>query len=375
MSKGKILFVTRYHHLRYTGGAELQCWMLATELVRRGWEAHYVSENNRPDAPTELDGVKLHYLPEGPPWHDCNRAGIERVMRELEPDVIYNRVFNLYTAHAMAFAPAKAVTIWAAAAANDGTVFGLFGDLWKNKPLPQFLAMLPQAFYSRTKARQGALSAKLQLAQSSLQAERLMAHGYQPVLLRNSIRIENEPAQSHDGPPVVLWVGSVKKHKRPELFYELARRCADLDCEFVMAGELQDEFSREPLARAQAELKKFKYLGFVPPEQIGEHFSRAHLLVSTSHAEGFPNTFIQAWLRGVPVLSLDVDPDRLLSVEKLGTVANSLNELESSLRDLLGDVGLRREMGARAREFTFKEFDLRQNVDRLENLIGERQSH
>lgn len=372
MSKRRILFVIRYHYLRRTGGAELQCWMLAKEFARRGWDVHYLSENDRPDAPRELDGVTLHYLPENPVWHDSNRAGVERVMRELQPDVVYNRVYNLYTALAVEFAPKHTVTVWAAAAAYDGRILGLFADMWQTKSLKQYLILLPEVFFIRARARRWALRAKLQLAQSLEQAERLRRHGFRPELLRNSIEFGETNLQTHNGRPVVLWVGSVKKYKRPEIFYELARRCQDLDCEFVMAGEVQDEQSREPLERAQRELKQFRYAGFVAPELIGKLYDRAHLFVSTSRAEGFANTFIQAWLRGIPVVSLDVNPDQLLSTGGLGAAASTVDVLEQKLREFIQRPDLRRESGARAREFTLKEFNLHANVDRLEELIRAR---
>lgn len=167
----------------------------------------------------------------------------------------------------------------------------------------------------------------------------------------------------------MLWVGSIKKWKRPELLWELARRCQDLECQFVMAGELQDELSKEPLAQAERELSNFHYAGFVSPDQICKLYDKAHVLVSTSRAEGFPNTFTQAWLRGIPVLSLDVNPDGLLTNGGLGAHATDMDGLEQKLRNLLANPELRKQIGQRAQEFAKKEFDLQANVDKLEELI------
>lgn len=366
----RILFVTKYHYLRYIGGAELQCWMLAREFQRRGWDVHYVSENDRPDAPADLDGIRLHYVPEFPNWKEGNRGGIQRVIKEIRPDVVYNRVFDLYTAHAINLAPKHAVTVWAAAGQHDGEVASVLGDIWQTKSLMQFLVLLPQTLWTRKQAQRAALRAKIHLAQSKEQIERLSALGFHPKLIRNSLQstIDVE-RQAHEGKPLVLWVGSVKQWKRPELFFELANRCKDLDCEFVMVGDLQDKQSEASLERAQRELSNFRYAGFVAPDLIGKLYDKAHLLVSTSRAEGFPNTFIQSWLRGVPVLSLDVNPDRLLGPDGLGAIASTMDDLEHKLREFLADPNLRGEVGRRAHEFAKKEFDLQANMDKLEDLI------
>lgn len=369
----RILFVTQYHYLRHTGGAELQCWMLAREFVRRGWDVHYVSENDRPDAPRELDGVALHYIPETAVRNGNNREECRRILRELNPDAVYNRVFNIYTSYAISLAPDNAVTIWAAAGQHDGEVSTTLGELWQTKSLKQFLVLVPRILRTRFLARKAALHANVQLAQSREQLERLTRQGFHPVLLRNSLANSADTAlQKHVGKPLVLWVGSIKQWKRPELFIELAQRCADLECEFVMAGEFHDSKSQTVVERAGRELFNFRYAGFVPPEQIGKLYDKAHILVSTSRAEGFPNTFTQVWLRGVPVLSLDVDPDGLLSREGFGAVTSDTTGLEQKLRELIADPGLRRQIGLRASEFAKKEFDLQANVDRLENLIKKR---
>ena len=47
--------------------------------------------------------------------------------------------------------------------------------------------------------------------------------------------------------------------------------------------------------------------------EVNALLEHTDLLVNTSDYEGFSNTFIQAWMRRVPVVSLRVDPDRLLS--------------------------------------------------------------
>lgn len=346
--------------------------MLAREFQRRGWDVHYVSENNRPDATRELDGIRLHYLPELPNWRDGNRAGVAKVMNDVKPDVVYNRVFNLYTAHAMNLAPENAVTIWASAFIHDGSKWATIPELWETKSLKQFSVLVHRTLYIRSQARKAALRARIQLAQSNEQVTVLQRRGLSPVLLRNSFEFPVDmKTQTHEGKPLVLWVGSVKQRKRPELFFDLAKRCADLDCEFVMAGELQDEQSKLPLEKAQRELTNFRYAGFVPPEIVGKLYERAHIFISTSQSEGFPNTFIQAWQRAVPIISLEIDPDGLLSREGLGELALNMDEMERKLRALFTDPNRRREIGHRAHEFSKREFDLQANVDKLEELIAQ----
>jgi glycosyltransferase involved in cell wall biosynthesis len=94
-----------------------------------------------------------------------------------------------------------------------------------------------------------------------------------------------------------------------------------------------------------------EYLGPRSQSEVNGLLARAHVFVNTSLYEGFPNTFIQAWSREVPIASLHVDPDGLLSKERLGLFcAGSEQRLAGAVRELVAAATLRTEFAARGRE-------------------------
>ncbi len=108
----------------------------------------------------------------------------------------------------------------------------------------------------------------------------------------------------------VLWCGTVHTYKRPELLLELARRLPHR--KFVLVGgQGVDETQTAPyyrgiLGEARA-LGNVHATGFLPLAQVEPHFDRARVFVNTSEYEGMPNTFMQAWARGIPtVATVDV---------------------------------------------------------------------
>ena len=112
----------------------------------------------------------------------------------------------------------------------------------------------------------------------------------------------------------LLWAkpGGKSVQKRPELLLELARRCPEIP--FVMVTNRIDAKVYDMLANAvprwsqrlSSRLHMRKWTSITP---------QARVFVSTTAFEGFPNTFLQAGKHGVPVLSLDVDPDGFISRE------------------------------------------------------------
>jgi glycosyltransferase involved in cell wall biosynthesis len=162
--------------------------------------------------------------------------------------------------------------------------------------------------------------------------------------------------------PFVAWVASLKSDKRPEVFVELARRCQDLELDFLMVGRLVETHYRGVLDVAPANLH---YLGEVEPPAVNGLLASSLMLVHTCKPEGFGNNFMQAWLQGKPTLTLEFDPDGLIEDRGLGYRTDTLDGLEQRVRELCFDEPLRAEMGRRARELVDADFDQVANGRRL----------
>ena len=103
----------------------------------------------------------------------------------------------------------------------------------------------------------------------------------------------------------ILWIGrSDTFHKRPLHFLELARQCPDLP--FVMIANKTDADVFNTLLRERPD--NLTIIERVPHSEIWDYYRHARVFVSTSVYEGFPNTFLQCAVAGVPIASLQVQP-------------------------------------------------------------------
>lgn len=169
---------------------------------------------------------------------------------------------------------------------------------------------------------------------------------------------------------IVLWAGTLGPRKRPELLGELARRLEGEPVRFVMAGGHADAAYREGVVSALPGNVEWK--GPLPFEEALSWFDRAAVLVNTSapDREGFPNTFIQAWLRGVPVLSLGIDPDGIVRGHGLGRVASDVDGMASHLRELLADPVAYARMAARVAAFARERYTVERVADCFLEAVG-----
>jgi glycosyltransferase involved in cell wall biosynthesis len=107
--------------------------------------------------------------------------------------------------------------------------------------------------------------------------------------------------------------------------------------------------------RIEAAVERLPNLELVPPRprsELLEEMRDAVAVVKTSRVEGMPNGFLEAWARGVPVLSLNVDPDAKIANNDIGVAADgSMERLIEAAASLWRDPELRAVIGERARRF------------------------
>jgi glycosyltransferase involved in cell wall biosynthesis len=168
----------------------------------------------------------------------------------------------------------------------------------------------------------------------------------------------------------VLWIANLKPIKQPEVFLRLARRFAGSDCQFVMVGGPSTNKSWQRAMDEQiAGNSNVEYLGQLSQGDVNEQLARSHVLVNTSHYEGFSNTFVQAWMRGVLVVSLNVNPDGLLDDGRMGYCAHgSFDRLVGSIAGLAKNRALRETYVEHAISESRRGFSMR-NADALVELI------
>jgi glycosyltransferase involved in cell wall biosynthesis len=187
------------------------------------------------------------------------------------------------------------------------------------------------------------------VVQRSEQGDLAREAGLSPIELIPSFAEPAEPSTS--GPEAFLWIGRLVDYKRPMDYVRLAESLPE--SRFRMVWFATSETRPELISELQAagdRLPNLELTGQVRREQLLDLIARSYAVVSTSRAEGMPNAFLEAWSRGVPVVSLDFDPDGRIAERGLGLVAHSAGELHEAASRVWKDATARDEMGRRARE-------------------------
>ncbi|VAW13835.1 hypothetical protein MNBD_BACTEROID05-633, partial [hydrothermal vent metagenome] len=163
----------------------------------------------------------------------------------------------------------------------------------------------------------------------------------------------------------ILWVATIKEWKRPEIFIRLAKMFPKE--KFVMVGGMSKKSNEyyEKIKDMALKVKNLEFRGYLNLEEVEEEFSRAKIFVNTSVQEGFPNTFLQSWRRGIPVVSY-IDPDGIIEKESLGHVVSHEKTMVDGLNHwLMND----QNYSQRIRNIFKTEFDVTKKTDQYQDVF------
>jgi glycosyltransferase involved in cell wall biosynthesis len=158
----------------------------------------------------------------------------------------------------------------------------------------------------------------------------------------------------------VLWVSNIRQLKRPDLVLEFAAGTPEMSVHMI-GGRIADSANIFDQTRQRANaLPNVMFHGQVPYHEVNDYFAKALVFMNTADIEGFPNSYLQAWSRGTPVVAF-FDPDGLIARQGLGVAVRDMEEMRQAVRDLTTNRELWLAMSARCVAFMRREF----NEDRI----------
>lgn len=348
----------------HMGGVELQTSMMCRWLAARGYRVSLVTwDEGQPDD-VEVDGVRIIKLCR----QDAGVPGIRfiyprwtsliRAMRRADAELYYQNCAEYVTGQ---------VALWARRHGRP-FIYSVASDPDCDTILPNMRSLREKLLY-----KYGLRHADRIIVQTQQQQE----------MLRSGFGLESlhfpmpciGPSDASYAPPnapkngsySVLWVGRISKVKRLELLIEIAESLPDVDFDVAGQPNINDSYAKRVMSRA-AVIPNITLHGLVPRDSMPSLYRKASLLCCTSAYEGFPNTFIEAWSYGVPVVAT-VDPDGLIMTRKLGAIADNCKGIVSNICSLLANQELWLQASSNARYYFMENHFSERAMPRFEKIF------
>lgn len=343
------------------GGAEVQQAALVRLLVKQGYPVTVASTDYGQRDGDTVAGARLvtMFRPDaGLPGLRAlhpRLTGYWSALAKADADIYYQRSASMLTGVVAAFCRAKGRrSIYAGASDPD------FQPGQEKIRDPWYRAMY----------RYGLRRVDRIVVQQGQQAEAVAANYGRQAVWIPSVYEPPDDRLAQPGNRLVLWCGMMRKVKQPMVLVELARRMPDVQFRMV-GGPVASPDGRETWAQVQqaaAGLPNLSLEGFMAFDAADALYSQARVFLNTSASEGFPNTFLQAWARGVPTASF-VDVGARLDGEPVGQVCRDADEMASSLRLLLDDDPHWQKASERARRYFLQRHSAQASLQAYEALF------
>jgi glycosyltransferase involved in cell wall biosynthesis len=346
----RIAIVNR-HQNDVLGGSEMQCHNIADGLTRRRHEVAYVAPWGGGSYNTSYQVVSVVPSPK------AIAAGV----LQFRPDIVYWRFDkHMLLRTARKLAQENVPFVFAISHIDNVRVASSWSNPWVSAH--DFIRAAKQSLLSASNH----LGFRYVTAVTSLNPDYV---GKLPVKLQkfvpNSVPMEAVPFSWPK--QYVVWVANIKPPKRPEVYLKLAQALAHKNVDFLMVGAIQSQ-EYDWIAHGGTGVH---YLGQKTIEETNGIIANAIALIHTCKPEGFGNNFLQAWLQGVPTVSLGFDPAGYIERFRLGGyAADDWDVFVAQVERLIHNPDMALEAGRRARGFAAARFSLDRTLDTLELFLA-----
>ena len=345
------------------GGVERQTSLMAKWLVKQGHKVSLLTWTEGPAEDEIVDGVQVikicrkdSGLP-GVRFFYPRWTGLIAAMKRADADVYYQNCGEYVTGQ---------VAMWCKAN-NKKFVYSLANDADAEPSLAVMHTLRERWLY-----KYGLLNADQVIAQTNTQKNSLKK-GFNldsiimPMPCPGPTPSEYKPRSWGENKPSILWAARMHRSKRLEILLEVAAELPEYN--FVVGGSpgKESDYSQN-LIDSMQRASNINYLGMVARADMPELYRSSTLFCCTSEYEGFPNTFLEAWSQGLPIVST-FDPDYLIEEKQLGLRAKNKNELVSGIQTLCSDKKLWEAHSNNAREYYQTNHSVDNVMERFEDIF------
>ena len=370
-TKPRICFVAQNAHgalagvdTGHIGGIERQQSMMARWLANRGFHVSMVTWDEGQDDGIEIDGVSvfkmcreeagikgLRFL--WPKWTSLCGA-----MRRADADIYYYNCGDLGLGQ---------VVMWCRRHGRK-CLYSVASNPDCDPNLPVLKATRERVLY-----RYGLKRVDSVVAQTQRQRQMLLeGFGVDSQVIPMpcegpSAEEEITPAAGNGEFAHVLWVGRISTEKRFEWLLDVAEQCPQIIFDVVGASNRDSDYASNLIERASG-MRNVKMHGRIPHGDMSGYYRSARVVCCTSAYEGFPNTFLEAWSVGVPVVST-FDPDDVVKKKGLGSVVHSQEGIASGLKELICSPETWQRASAVARQYYLANHAMDVSMPKFERLF------
>jgi glycosyltransferase involved in cell wall biosynthesis len=173
-------------------------------------------------------------------------------------------------------------------------------------------------------------------------------------------------------PDSFIWFARLVADKQPMRYVELARAVPEAHFVMIPQAELASVGEVETLRETARAIPNLELRDPLPHDQLLQLVAHSVGVVNTSTSEGMPNSFLEAWAQGVPVLTLQFDPDDVVARHGLGVAANgSWDRFVHGARELWEGRASRQKLAGRVRGYVEQTHSIEAVTARWSDLIRE----
>ncbi|MCA0151876.1 glycosyltransferase family 4 protein [Winogradskyella vincentii] len=371
MSK-KVLIVHLGHWDQLQGGAEQQLEYLTKYLISIGNEVHriFLNVNNKPIKSSEVSHYSITLKQKlsiiGKNWF-IYKEEIYGIAKQIDPDLLITRSYTSWAGIVAKFAGQRKKKHLHFIASDIELNFSLKTINW-SKPLN----LIEHYYYKKVYHFNSKIIVQNEFQKEAL--SRWYSKNGHKITQACPISDERLIEKDTDGLKIV-WIGNFKAIKRPDLFITIADYFSNnCNYKFTMVGGFVEK-RYENLLKSHINNLNFEYTGELSNDHVNSILNKSHILINTSFVEGFSNTFLQAWMRKNIVISLNSNPDDILTNNDFGFLTGTVENTVRTLKYVFKNRSSITQLGNNARNYTIQNHSFEKVYSKIYELLNEENNH